>query len=95
MQTRREKELSDKPLETVANFMAGCGPGSENDHMAQAEFLLRQTKAQIEASEATKETAFYTKRYTRYMLWSVIILAVSAFGTLILDMIKHFATKSP
>lgn len=86
--TRREKELSDKTLETVANFMADSSPGSEDDHMAQAEFLLRQTKAQIEASVATKETAFYTKRYTCYMLWSVIILAVSALGTLVLNLVK-------
>lgn len=74
--------FAHKPLEAVANAMAGCEPGSQMDQIARAEFLFRQTDAQLGAARATEETARATSRYTRYMLWSVVVLAVSAFGTL-------------
>lgn len=40
------------------------------------EFLRRQT-------EAALETAQYTRDNARYMLWSVLILAFSSVGTLV------------
>jgi hypothetical protein len=82
-------QISGKTLEQVADFMANVTPGSPNDQTAKAELLLRQTQFQREASEAAKDTAEHTKRYTRYMLWSVIILAVSAAGSLIISILAY------
>lgn len=72
----------DQPLAVVANSMADCEPGSQMDQIARAEFLFRQTNAQLGAARATEDTARATSRYTRYMLWSVIVLVISALGTL-------------
>jgi hypothetical protein len=93
--TKREESFTGKPLETVADVMAGCQSGSQMDQISRAEFLLRQTKAQIDAAKATTETAHHTKRYTRYMFWSVVILALSALGTFILGLINYIATNAP
>jgi Na+-driven multidrug efflux pump len=68
--------------------MAGGESGSRNDQRAKAEFMLRQTRAQIAAAQATEETARYTREYTRYMFWSVVVLALSALGNFILEIIK-------
>jgi hypothetical protein len=73
--------------EHVADIMSGCQQGSPNDQAAQAEFLLRQTRLQEEATKAAKETAEYTRRYTRYMFWSVVLLALSALGTFIVSLV--------
>lgn len=89
MQSLRQ-QLSGKSLEEVADFMANVTPGSPNDQIAKAEFLLLQTKFQIEASQAAKDTALYTRSYTRYMFWSVVILAVSAVGSLVVSVFTYF-----
>ncbi|MCK4261633.1 hypothetical protein KAW55_01280 [bacterium] len=89
MASEREKKFLDKPLERVADVMAGCDPTSRNDQLAKSEFLLRQTKAQISASKATEETAIYTKKYTKYMFWSVVVLAASAVGSFVLNLINR------
>lgn len=71
-------DLRDKSLDEVARHMAGCQPNSQNDQEARAEFLRRQTAA-------AQETARATQKYTRYMFWSVVVLAASALGTLLLQ----------
>lgn len=73
----RRKQFEGKSLEEVADMMADSGSNSELAHAARTEFLLRQTKA-------IEDTATHTARYTRYMLWSVFILALSAFGSFLL-----------
>jgi hypothetical protein len=88
MATEREKLFDNQPLERVADEMAGCEPSSRVDQWAKAEFLLRQTKAQIAAAQAAEETARYAQRYTRYMFWSVVFLALSVLGTFILEIVK-------
>jgi hypothetical protein len=89
METLRSR-IAGKSLEEVADFMAGVGPGSPNDQVAKAEFLLRQTQSQEKASRAAQDTAEYTQRYTRYMLWSVVILAISAIGSLVVSLLTYF-----
>jgi hypothetical protein len=78
MQNRKE-QFEDKPLENIADVMSGSQAGSEKDQMARAEFLLRQTKYHKGATDAAKETAAHSKKYNRYMLASVAILALSVF----------------
>tara|TARA_B100000315_G_scaffold211443_1_gene208224 strand:- start:3053 stop:3298 length:246 start_codon:yes stop_codon:yes gene_type:complete len=71
-------------LEEVSDHMAGGQATSDIDQAARAEFLLRQTKA-------IEETAKHTKCYTKYMFWSVVILALSALGSFLLAVLKYFS----
>ncbi|GEM_PF-6211219 len=80
-ETRRAKTFKDKPLEYVADVMAGCDENSVNNRMAKAEFYLRQT-------EAAQGTAEYTKRYTRYMFWSVVVVGVTTFLNVLVTFLK-------
>lgn len=75
------RQLAGKSLEEIADFSAGITMGSPNDQMAKTEFLLRQTLFQQQAAEAAIKTASETQRYTRYMFWSVVVLAVSSVLT--------------
>lgn len=68
-----------------------------NDQMAKAEFFLRQTDAIIkQADAAIKQAAAtdrmeeHTKRYTKYMFWSVMVLTASFLAQLILEIIKFW-----
>jgi hypothetical protein len=72
------QDLGTKSDDEVADWMAGVGPGSPNEMTARAEFLRRQTALQREATQAARDTATYTQRSARYMLWSVIVLAISS-----------------
>lgn len=84
----RKETFEGKTLEHVADVMSGSQAASDTDQMARSEFLLRQTKLQKDAAEAAKETAKYTKRYTRYMFWSVVVLALSALGSFLIALVK-------
>jgi type VI protein secretion system component VasF len=60
-----------------------------------AEFIRRQTEAQLsaaaaqrEAAEAAKATAAYTQQSARYILWSVYAIAASAILTAIFSAIS-------
>jgi hypothetical protein len=86
--SRREEFFKGKPLKDVADKMAGAQPNSMNTNMARAEFLLRQTELQERATKATEDAAHYTKIYTRYMFWSVFILAISSLGSFIIAFIR-------
>lgn len=79
------RDLEKLTLEQVAGS-AGV-PGSVASQEVQLEFTRRQTQAQIEAAEATKETATYTRQNARYMLWSVIVLAVASVASFVLDLL--------
>ena len=61
MATERDKLFGKEPLEKVADVMAAAGAGSHNDQTAKAEFMFRQTKAQIDAARATEDTAHATQ----------------------------------
>ncbi|EKD73163.1 MAG: hypothetical protein ACD_45C00426G0005 [uncultured bacterium] len=79
--TKRDELFKDQPLEKVADVMAGCLTDSINDRAAQAEFCMRQTRAVIDTADATK-------KYTKYMFWSVVILAVSSVVNVLLQVFK-------
>ena len=85
--TKRARTFQDKPLEHVADVMAGCDQNSSNNQMAKAEFYLRQT-------EAIQGTAEYTKRYTRYMFWSVVVLGVGTFLSVLVNILIAFVVSS-
>lgn len=82
-------QLSDKSLEELADFMANAASGTANDQAAKAEYLHRQTQYQRDASDATKETAMHTRRSAHYMFWSVVVLAVSAAGSLLISVLTY------
>ena len=81
-------DFDGKPHEDVANFMARSSSDSQNDQLARAEFLLRQTKFMECQAVAAKQTARETARYTRYMFWSVFVLAVSSFLSLLIQLLR-------
>ncbi len=80
MSSNVRQSLSEKSLDDLADYMAAVGglSDSENERTVRAEFLRRQTVLQQEATKAAKDTAEYTKRTARYMLWSVIAIAVAS-----------------
>jgi anti-sigma-K factor RskA len=77
------ERLHDVSLEEVAQRMAAGQVNSQADLEARAEFLRRQTLA-------AQETADATKRYTKYMFWSVVVLAASAVATLVIEIVRLF-----
>lgn len=82
MPSRRESQFGGKPHDTVADFMATSGAGSPNDQQAHAEFLLRQTQFHERQAAATEKAAAATEKYTRYMFWSVVVLAIASVAQL-------------
>ncbi len=89
------ENTSGKSLEELATWRAKGTAGSEMAHDADTEFLLRQAQFQerqaiaAEASAlASQETARATAQYTKYMLWSVLVLAVSSFVTLVVTICR-------
>jgi hypothetical protein len=84
MQNLRQ-HLGTQSDDYVADWVSNISPGSNNEMTARAEFLRRQTTLQREATQAAKEaaqaakdTAIYTKKNARYMLWSVVVLAIAS-----------------
>lgn len=83
------------PLDEIAAALGRAAPGSQTHSAMLAELNLRQTLAQIEATEAQKkaadaekqaadaaiQTADATRLNAKYMLLSVIAAAVSAIIT--------------
>lgn len=89
-------ELSRKSLDELSDWKAMISAGSQNDQVANAEFMRRQTVLQQQAADAAireaaaaEQTAEYTRNNARYLLWSVIVLAASSIGTLIVSLLKH------
>lgn len=81
----RRASFAGKSLDEIADMMADSGSESNLAHAARTEFLLRQTQFQELAAKAAEETAKHTGRYTLYMLWSVIILTLSALSSALLN----------
>lgn len=81
-------KLENLSNEDVSERMATAGTSLDTKNATKAEFLLRQTVAAKGATEAAKDTATYTKRYTKYMFWSVVILAASAFCNFIIALLQ-------
>lgn len=67
--------------------------GSRLDQRARAEFLLRQTQYQERATRAAEETAAHTRKYTKYMFWSVLLLGLSVLGKLIVQALTAWGSR--
>jgi hypothetical protein len=80
--------LGGQSLDDLADRMASVTPGSPNDQAVRAEFLRRQTLAAIDEATAAQDTAKFTRNSARYMLWSVIVLALPSMATLIVTIWK-------
>ena len=87
MASDREK-LETETLEQLADRMQDGPSTTRHYYSALAELERRKAVWQLETAEAQKvaassaeSTAQYTKKTARYMLWSVIVLAVSAVIT--------------
>ena len=72
------RSLRNKSLDELTDWVLDT-PG--HAEIAQAEFLRRQTQAMMDTAEFTRQNA-------RYMLWSVIILAASAFIQMLVLVIR-------
>ena len=71
------KEPSDMTLDELALDLRKK-PDSLDYLTAKAEFALRQMRTQLKATEAQIEAANAARRNAKYMLASVIVVAVSA-----------------
>jgi hypothetical protein len=90
------KQLRDMQLDDVISWMGRSDPSSPNHDRGMAELRFREitlqmksSEAQIAAANAEKraadaavESADATKLNAKYMLWSVVAAAFSAFGSL-------------
>jgi len=88
MQQRARIELEPKALGEVADWMYERYNNPAAQVAGQCEFLRRQTLAQQEAAAAAVETAEFTRRTARYMLWSVVVLALSAIAATLISLVK-------
>jgi hypothetical protein len=82
-------------LDDLAGWLGNATIDSINYNIGMAEILRRQTKAQIDASEAqivaaevetraadaAVKSSVATERNATYMLWSVIIAAIAALAS--------------
>jgi hypothetical protein len=92
MQTQTVRQsLGTKSDDEVADWMASISPGTPNEMTARAEFFRRQTALQREATQAASDTATYTQRNARYMLWSVIVLTISSVISAVLSVVHYAA----
>ena len=83
------KQLGQMSLDEVADFMGNVTAGSANDQAAKAEFLRRQTLA-------AQETASFTRKNARYLLASVIVIAItSALNALFAFLVWKFPHVQP
>ncbi len=83
---RKQQGLADLSLDELAERAGDASPGAPLAHAFEMEFMKRQTECHQEAAKASKETANATKQYAKYMLLSIIILALSSAATLILQL---------
>jgi PDZ domain-containing secreted protein len=84
----RDDDWPRKTLEEVAREMAGASPDSQRDQEARAEFHRRQTEYFRQSADAAKGTAKSTAQYTQWMFCSVVLLALSVLGSLVLDFLR-------
>ena len=76
----QRQNLGNMTLDQLADWTASIGVGSQNDQVAKAEFLRRQTVAAERSATATIDNA-------RYMLYSVIAIALTSGLTVIVSVL--------
>jgi hypothetical protein len=79
-QAEGRQALEQHSLERLADELAYAPdhPDSYRHYIAAAELERRKAAWHHEASEAQRHTAEYTKSMARYMLWTVIAIAVTS-----------------
>jgi hypothetical protein len=87
----RETWGKGKSLEWLADAAANRDEDSDVGWALRSEFLYRQTEAQVRQAEAAERTAEASitsakqmVRYTRYMFWTMVFIAVSTVATVAL-----------
>ena len=76
--------FAEMTLDEIADVLAANEPYTANAIAANAEIQRRVTISQIEASEAAKVAARYSRKSARYILWSVVVLAISSVAAIVL-----------
>ena len=83
-----QNDLTQMSLEDIAEAIKAYPPGSAGHTQGMTEFVRRQTQWQIQASIAQVRAAneageanISARKNAKYMLWSVIVAAVSAFAS--------------
>jgi len=96
-----QPDLTQMELEELSRLFGAAGSTSPDAQRYAAEFTRRQTVAQINAAEAqvraasaAEETAKYTRTNARYLLWSVVVLAVSGLGTFAVSIVNILLTTT-
>jgi len=82
-------ELENVSLDELADRIAGAPAMSTFGEAARAELARRQLLLQVQATQAAKDTADYTRKSARYIFWSVVAIAVSSVATLVVNILKH------
>ncbi|MBS7701497.1 MULTISPECIES: hypothetical protein [unclassified Chelatococcus] len=82
-------------LRELANSYARTQPGSASEQRVMAEFLFRQTGAQLAAAHATIETAYSTRQSAGSLFWSVIALVVFAAVCVVFTALTYFHMSQP
>ena len=88
MDIRKQHGLGQKTLDELADWSASLQPDSKAAHAGKTEFLKRQTEFYERMATAAEKTAQDTNRYTRFMFWSVVVLAASSFVNLLLHIFR-------
>jgi len=83
------RKLANLTLDDLADELGIAMSGSPPHTAAMAEFTRREALAQEATAAAAKETAEATRRSARYMLWSVIVLAVASVLSLGWNLWEH------
>jgi lipopolysaccharide/colanic/teichoic acid biosynthesis glycosyltransferase len=99
------QRLAQLTLDELADALAGPEPGSRSHNLAMAELSRRQMVADLENTIAQKNAviaqnraaaaAERNTRYMLYMLWSVIVLAVSSLLNLLIALYQTVTAGQP
>ena len=91
-------QLTAMSVDEIGKALSATQPGSLNHGWLLAELNRRQlldqirsTTAQADAAKAALDTVEYTKKNARYMLWSVIVLAISGVVSTVVTLTLAFA----
>jgi hypothetical protein len=80
--------LGSKSLDEIADWMASAKPDSQSIQIGQVEFSRRLTKA-------AEETAKHTKSNAHYMMWSVIVIAITSILNALFAFLNWYVPHVP
>ena len=76
-----QEQLAKATLAQIVQRSIESPHDSQAAYVGQIEFMRRQTQAVL-------DTAEYTRRSARYMLWSVVVLALSSVATFVVSILS-------